>query len=81
MSEKQQHTAASMRDKMIRRYGDGHHHKHDKLHIPYRLHCRSHPAHFINEPGLAMDGSLFSGQLRAFKLRRLRKRLDKGRIH
>ena len=48
MSEKQQHTAANMRERMIKRYGDGHHHKHDKLHNTYRLHCRSHPAQIMS---------------------------------
>lgn len=81
MSEKQQHTAASMREKMIKRYNDGHHHKHDKLHVPYRLHCRSHPAQLIDKIEPKNDPNEFSGQLRAFKLRKLRKRLDKGRIH
>ena len=81
MSEKQQHTAASMREKMLNRYGDGLHHKHDKLHIHYRKHCRSHPA----QPHTAIDGeqeaNSSTGLLREFKLRKIRKRLDKGRFH
>lgn len=81
MSEKLQNTAASMRARMVKRYGDGHHHKHDKLHMPYRLHCRSHPAHVIDIGEQEKNMGSFSEQLRAFKLRRLRKRLDKGRIH
>ena len=43
MSERLQHTSASMREKMLLRYGDVLHHKHDKNHIHYRQHCRSHP--------------------------------------
>ncbi|MFC3908208.1 hypothetical protein ACFORL_03855 [Legionella dresdenensis] len=80
MSEKQQGTANSMREKMTNRYGDGLRHKHDKNHFSYRKHCRSHPvqsAELIENE--AKTGS--TGLLRAFKLRKIRKRLDKGRIH
>jgi len=80
MSEKQQGTAHSMREKMLSRYSDGLHHKHDKNHIPYRQHCRSHPVqetngHDINEENPS------TGMIRAIKLRKIRKRLDKGRVH
>jgi hypothetical protein len=81
MSEKKQHTAASMRDKMLSRYGDGLHHKHDKLHLDYRKHFRTHPNqpnHFINEDKEINEST---GQIREFKLRKIRKRLDKGRFH
>ena len=81
MSEKQQHTAANMRERMLKRYGDSHHHKHNKLHISYRLHCRSHPAPLLLVDEQEKDTNGFPGQLRAFKLRKLRKRLDNGRIH
>ena len=47
MSEKQQHTAAHMRELMEHRYGDGLYHKHNKMHITYRQHCRSHPVVII----------------------------------
>ena len=47
MSEKQQHTAAHMRELMEHRYGDGLYHKHNKMHITYRQHCRSHPVVLI----------------------------------
>jgi len=80
MSEKQQRTAASMREKMINRYGDGLHHKHDKLHIPYRHHCKSHPV----QPHTILDDvkeNCSTGLQREFKLRKVRKRLDKGRFH
>ncbi|KTC84994.1 hypothetical protein [Legionella brunensis] len=80
MSEKQQRTAASMREKMLNRYGDGLHHKHDKNHHLYRKHCRSHPAH-INGHTPEEDENTSTGLIRAFKLRKMRKRLDKGRIH
>ena len=81
MSEKIQHTAASLREKMINRYSDGLEHKHNKNHHTYRHHCRSHPANHngINEEESVIDGS--TGLIREFKLRKTRKRLDKGRIH
>lgn len=80
MSEKQQGTSNSMREKMLARYGDGLHHKHDKNHIPYRKHCKSHPVNTLN--GIEdEETNLSTGLLREFKLRKMRKRLDKGRIH
>jgi hypothetical protein len=81
MSEKLQHTTASMREKMLRHYGDGLHHKHNKLHHSYRLHSRSHPAHLTNNYEQEKDINCPTGNLREFKLRKIRKRLDKGRIH
>ena len=81
MSEKQQHTAASMREKMLNRYGDGLHHKHDKLHSPYRKHCRSHPAQSHPQIDGEKEINSSTGLLREFKLRKIRKRLDKGRFH
>lgn len=81
MSEKQQHTTANMREKMLHRYGDGLHHKHNKLHHSYRLHCRSHPAQITNGYEKEKDINCPTGNLRQFKLRKVRKRLDKGLIH
>lgn len=81
MSEKQQRTAASMREKMLQRYGEGSHHKHDKNHISYRKHYRSHPAHVTNNMHEEEEAHNSTGLLRAFKLRKIRKRLDKGRFH
>jgi len=81
MSEKQQRTTASMREKMLSRYGDGLHHKHNKLHHSYRLHSRSHPAHLTNGYEQEKDINCPTGHLREFKLRKIRKRLDKGLIH
>lgn len=82
MSEKLQRTAASMREKMLSRYGDEFHHKHDKNHISYRKHCKSHPVQSLNNKNLNEDTANGStGLLREFKLRKMRKRLDKGRIH
>ena len=80
MSEKQQGTVNSMRERMLVRYGDGLHHKHDKNHNPYRQHCRSHPVkHLENGQNNEFEGS--TGLIRIIKLRKIRKRLDKGRIH
>ncbi|KTC68782.1 hypothetical protein Lbir_2315 [Legionella birminghamensis] len=80
MSEKQQGTAANMREKMLHRYDDGHHHKHNKNHFTYRKHCKSHPVQALN--GLdENENNESTGLLRAFKLRKIRKRLDKGRFH
>lgn len=81
MSEKHQRTAASMREKMLNRYGDGLHHKHDKNHVSYRKHFRSHPAQLNGQDEEAGVTNSSTGELRAFRLRKIRKRLDKGRFH
>ena len=82
MSDKIQHTAASLRDKMSVRYNDGLPHKHNKNHLSYRQHCRSHPANQINgQEQEEADVNSSTGLVREFKLRKMRKRLDKGRIH
>jgi hypothetical protein len=80
MSEKQQGTANNMRERMLNRYGDELHHKHDKNHNPYRKHCKSHPVQLSNgNDETEARGS--TGLLRTIKLRKIRKRLDKGRFH
>ena len=81
MSDKIQHTAASLREKMDSRYSDGLHHKHNKNHLAYRHHCKSHPSNQINFKNEESDLNGSTGLLREFKLRKMRKRLDKGRIH
>lgn len=81
MSEKIQHTAASLREKMNNRYGDELHHKHNKNHLPYRQHCRSHPVNQIDGKDENSELNGPTGLIREFKLRKMRKRLDKGRIH
>jgi len=81
MSEKIQHTAASLREKMISRYGDGLPHKHNKNHLPYRQHYRSHPSNQHNGKDEEHEFNGSTGLIREFKLRKMRKRLDKGRIH
>lgn len=80
MSEKQQGTACHTREKMLNRYGDELHHKHDKNHIQYRKHYKSHPVQTLdglNEEGFHRP----EGRLRIIKLRNVGKRLDKGRFH
>ena len=81
MSEKQQRTAASMREKMISRYGDELHHKHDKNHTSYRKNCKSHPVQLLNNQNEEVDVNASTGSLRLIRLRKIRKRLDKGRFH
>ncbi|MBA2648435.1 MAG: hypothetical protein H0U75_02345 [Legionella sp.] len=81
MSERIQHTAAALQEKMFQRYGDDLHHKHNKNHMTYRKHCKTHPSHpsRLEEESLYLNES--TGLIREFKLRKVRKRLDKGQIH
>lgn len=79
MPDKIQHTAASLQQKMLARYSDGLHHKHNKHHLQYRKHYRSHPCNQNNIDEEELNGS--TGLLREFKLRKMRKRPDKGQIH
>jgi hypothetical protein len=81
MSERIQRTAASLREKMSNRYNDGLEHKHNKCHHPYRQHSRSHPCSSHNGKDEESVINSSTGLLREFKLRKVRKRLDKGRIH
>jgi hypothetical protein len=81
MSEKQQQTAAHMREQMLSRYGDGLHHKHDKLHNFHRQHCKSHPIQLTNGQDQKKDVNCSTGLLHEMKLRKIRKRLAKGRFH
>ncbi len=81
MSEKLQHTAASMREKMLNRYGDDNPHKHNKNHQLYRQHCRSHPINFLLQTKNELSENESTGILRATKLRKIRKRLNKGQVH
>lgn len=80
MPEKTQHTAASLQERMSARYDDGLHHKHNKYHLEYRKHYKSHPC--IQNKVLeeeALNSS--TGLIHEFKLKKLRKRLNKGQIH
>ena len=82
MSERLQRTTASMREKMLLRYGDEIHHKHDKNHTPYRQHCRSHPVQ-KRFNGWDADREVFcsTGQVHAMKLRKFVHRQGKTWIH
>lgn len=81
MSEKSQRTAAGLRDKMLSRYNDGLEHKHNKNHLSYRQHWRSHPSNQRNGQDVEAEFTGSTGQIRQLKLRKMRKRLDKGKIH
>jgi hypothetical protein len=81
MSEKTQHTVASLREKMLHRYSDGLEHKHNKIRHAYRKHCRSHPINPDVRFNEDLNAEPSTGQMREFKLKKTRKRLDKGRIH
>jgi len=81
MSERKQHTSACMRKNMGRRYGDAFHHKHDKRHLEYRLHWRSHPVTILRNQDhpeiIKSQPDLF----RAFKVKKTCKRLANTSIH
>lgn len=81
MSERIQHTSANMRKNMRRRYGDAFHHKHDKRHLEYRLHWRSHPTSTLrNKEHLEIIKSQ-PNLFRAFKRKKTCKRLANTSIH
>ncbi|QMT61889.1 MULTISPECIES: hypothetical protein [unclassified Legionella] len=82
MPDKIQRTAASLQQKMLARYSDGLHHKHNKHHLEYRQHYRSHPCNQtngFNEEEEELNGS--TGLVRQSNLRKMRKRPDKGNFH
>lgn len=82
MSERVQGTSELLREKMLSRYGNELYHKHNKNHRPYRMHYPSHPIespNFIREFGI--ENELSTGLLREHRLRKIRKRFDKGRFH
>lgn len=81
MPDKIQHTAASLQQKMLVRYGNELHHKHNKHHLTYRKHCRSHPCNPNNHIDEEENVNSSTGMLREFKLRKIRKRRGKGQIH
>lgn len=82
MPDKQQHTALSVHERMLHRYDDGLHHKHDKSHVLiYRKHCRSHPV--IKPTELTPEKAINqpTGTVREINLQKIRKRFDKGHFH
>lgn len=81
MSEKMQKTSDNLREQMLNRYGDELQHKHNKHRRPYRLHNRTHPCLIPNvQKNLDME-TVSSGLIRAFKLKKLKKRQGKNGIH
>ena len=81
MSDKQQHTAFSLRNTMMNHYGDEIHHKHDKRHLPSRQHCRSHPHHTEAVENVIQEINHRTGLLRETNLRKYRKQIAKRMIH
>ncbi|MCX7116854.1 MAG: hypothetical protein NTW94_02930 [Legionellales bacterium] len=81
MSEKLQHTAWRLHQLMVHRYDDGLQHKHDKHHNLYRHHWRSHPALLTLEIDQEKRINESTGQIHQMNLRKIRKRLAKGRYH
>lgn len=79
MAEKTQHNSADMRKRMERHYSDGLHHKHNKCHLTYRQHYRTHPVdiqknilnHAFNETD---NKELSSGRIRTENIDKLKKR-------
>lgn len=81
MSEKQQHTAARMREKMEHRYDDGLHHKHNTCHLPYRLHWPSHPTQHADGLDKKDAANQPIGLIEIRNSKKLRKRFDNGDYH
>lgn len=81
MSERKQGTACNMHRKMVNRYGDELFHKHNKDHSLYRMHYRTHPVQIFDISDSNLDKHSSTGLIRAIKLRRMRKRADKGSFH
>lgn len=81
MSEKCQRTAANMRETMLHRYDDGLQHKHDKCHLPYRQHCRSHPTSLTNGHDLNRKENESIGVIYEKIPKKTRLRIVKHRVH
>lgn len=75
MSERKQSTATQLHTKMINRYGEHcEQHKHNKSHLNYRQHCRSHPVQI--QSWLDMESSnMPTGDIGKEKLAKFRKRM------
>ncbi|OGV27241.1 MAG: hypothetical protein A3F18_01070 [Legionellales bacterium RIFCSPHIGHO2_12_FULL_37_14] len=84
MSEKRQHTAAMMRNKMLIHYGDEVYHKHNKNHLidpPHRDILLAEPSYENGEEEETKNKRWSFKTIRNFKGRKTRTRLDKGRVH
>lgn len=83
MSEKKQGTVYGMQLRMLSRYGDGLHHKHDKNHLHYRKGYKPDSIHLVNGLDEMTEESTnrSADVLRESKIRKTRKRLGKGKFH
>jgi hypothetical protein len=83
MTDKIQHTANHLRERMLARYGDAeeHKHKHNKNHLEYRMHERSHPASLTPNGANETEPNGSTGLVKQLNLKRIRKRLGTGRVH
>lgn len=80
MSDRAQYTSQKLGEKMLSRYGTEFHHKHNKYHLTYRKHCKSHPCTPNTEPERPdLEGS--TGLVRQLNLKRMRKRPQNGGYH
>jgi len=80
MSERKQHTSACMHENMGHRYGDELHHKHDKRHLKFRHHWRSHPAKLRKQDQAEIIYSQ-PDLFRTFKIKKMCKPLANTSIH
>ena len=84
MPDKIQHTAVSMQQKMLLRYNDGLHHKHNKNHLAYRKHYRSPPCDVhksIDNDEEQSPLNQRTGTQREFGAKKIRTRKGRGIIH
>lgn len=81
MSERRQHTSAFVREAMLNHYGDEFHHKHDKRHLQYRHHWRSHENTPRFEENLDDMNNQRTGWVRDMRLKKFRKEAANRWIH
>lgn len=83
MSEKTQGNARKTQESMERRYQEisSSHHKHDKRHLAYRQHCRTHGVHFEEKEDMIEKINTPTGTIRKQNLQKIRKRLAKNIFH
>ena len=77
MSERIQHTSALMRKKMANRYGNTFTPKHNKCHLDYRQHWKSHPCQIMRNQeqlgGIKSSTDLFRTSMKEKMWKRLAK--------
>lgn len=84
MSERIQRNAETLREHMLNRYDDGFHHKHNKCHLPYRMHWPSHPSHshqLINKHDQTINSNESISEMGKKIIKKTRLRIVKHRIH